>query len=360
MATSDGRRKTVNDCYALKSTSCIPEELGRPGIPDLAAVLGRQPRHWDVPDNDDEGHMEDLNLPATDVPLSVMVAIEPGAKLWIYPDGCGSEQETALLVELEVGDVLVWRGDLVHAGAGYGVDHYRIHAYVDSPFFNREKGTGLCLRRPLFGAPMDASADSGPGRGTGAEPPIRPPAAKTKARGTAAAAVAQPLAVALRRRAAGPQSPASSGGAAASAHSSPSLHPDELSDGFNSDAEVPFNTANPLGLADDVDDEEDDNEAALAARNGDESELQVDAGNAGDEVLYAVDKLLAVRKVQSSRHSRALAAPGSQCQSPPQPTAAGAERSHGVPHQVGGNRRAWQSMERYLGARAYDSRGLSS
>ena len=150
MATSDGRRKTVKDCYALKSTSCLPDELNRPDIPDVAAVHGRQPRHWDIPDNNDEGHLEDLNLPATYVPLSVMVAIEPGTKLWIYPDGCDTDEETALLVELNVGEVLVWRGDLVHAVAGYGVDHYRIHAYVDSPFFNRKEGTGLCLRRTLF------------------------------------------------------------------------------------------------------------------------------------------------------------------------------------------------------------------
>jgi hypothetical protein len=313
MTTSDGRRKTVRDCYALKSTPCIPGELERLDIPDVAAVLGRQPRHWDVPDNDDEGHMEDLNLPGTDVPLSVMVAIEPGAKLWIYPDGCNSDEETALLVELEVGDVLVWRGDLVHAGAGYGVDHYRIHAYVDSPFFNREKGTGLCLRRTLFGAP-DASADRESGCSIGAEPRIPPPAAKAKARATTAAVVAQPLAAALRRRAACPQSPASSGGAAASAHSSPSLQPDELSDGFNSDAEVPFNTANPLGLADDVDDEEDDSEAALAARNEDESEPQ---GDAGDEALYAVDKFLAVRKVPSSHPSLRLAVHVPCCQHTP-------------------------------------------
>ena len=36
-------------------------------------------------------------------------------------------------VEIEVGDILVWRGDLVHAGPGYNVEHYRIHAYVDPP-----------------------------------------------------------------------------------------------------------------------------------------------------------------------------------------------------------------------------------
>eukprot|EP00966_Prymnesium_polylepis_P020582 473501-Prymnesium_polylepis.1 len=161
MATSDGRRKEVKDCYALKSISCLPEGLARSDVSDAAAVIGRQPRHWDVPDQKSGEHLKDLELPPADVPLSVMVAIEPGAKLWIYPDGCSSAEETALLIDLEVGDVLVWRGDLVHAGAGYGVEHCRIHAYIDSPFFYREKGTGLCVRRPLSGdARAGAAADA--------------------------------------------------------------------------------------------------------------------------------------------------------------------------------------------------------
>ena len=113
----------------------------------------------------------------------------------------------------------------------------------------------------------------------------------------AAQAKADALLAALRRRAANPQSPSSAGGA--SVHSSPSLQPDELSDGFNSEDEAPFNQANPLGLAEDVDDEEDDGEAALAARNGDVITLEEDAG---DAALYAVDKFLAVRKASSRVH----------------------------------------------------------
>lgn len=186
MATSDGRRKSVNECHALKSTSCLPHGLERPDLPDVAAVLGQQPRHWDVPDSETGGHLASLALAATDVPLSVMVAIEPGAKLWIYPDGCDSRDATALLVELEVGDVLVWRGDLVHAGAGYGVEHYRIHAYVDSPFFTREPGTGPCTRRVLFGAENDAETTAAKEKAAG-EATERAVAAAAAAKAKAAA-----------------------------------------------------------------------------------------------------------------------------------------------------------------------------
>eukprot|EP00966_Prymnesium_polylepis_P311380 7194349-Prymnesium_polylepis.1 len=90
MATSDGRRKSVNKCHALKSTSCLPHGFERPDLPDVAAVLGQQPRHWDVPDSETGGHLASLALAATDVPLSVMVAIEPGAK-------CGSTPMVATL-----------------------------------------------------------------------------------------------------------------------------------------------------------------------------------------------------------------------------------------------------------------------
>ena len=64
------------------------------------------------------------------VPLSVLLATEPGAKLWVCPNGCDGE---AQLLELAVGDMLVFRGDLVHFGAGYDVQHFRIHAYIDPP-----------------------------------------------------------------------------------------------------------------------------------------------------------------------------------------------------------------------------------
>ena len=55
--------------------------------------------------------------------------------------------EAPLLVELELGDMLLWRGDLVHAGAGYDVEHVRVHAYIDTPshIYRRPRGrTNLC------------------------------------------------------------------------------------------------------------------------------------------------------------------------------------------------------------------------
>ena len=95
-----------------------------------------------------------------------MLAVEPETRLWLFPNGCPAhagaapagdaiaaamdgepDAEDAVLVDIPVGAVLVWRGDLVHAGAGYAVDHIRIHAYVDPPpsIYERPRGkTNRC------------------------------------------------------------------------------------------------------------------------------------------------------------------------------------------------------------------------
>ena len=120
---ADGRRtKHVAYCHALRSKAmAVSGEGDAAGAAPLqeesseqASVLGRQPLHSDAPPPK-EGSLSDLE--AADCPLSVMVAIEPDTKLWIFPSGC-DHPEDALLIHLDVGDMLCWRGDLVHAGAG--------------------------------------------------------------------------------------------------------------------------------------------------------------------------------------------------------------------------------------------------
>ena len=112
LCSADGRNKTVNTCMALKSAMHM--QGGSAVSADAAALLGRQPLHADAPPPIGGSIAE---LPDADKPLSVLVAVEPGTRLWVYPLGCTRPDE-ALLVELNVGDILVWRGDVVHAGAG--------------------------------------------------------------------------------------------------------------------------------------------------------------------------------------------------------------------------------------------------
>ena len=116
------------------------------------------------------------------MPLSVMLGVMPNTGLWIFPAGCcgaecggdaaggdaaggdaaggdaaggdavggedGCGEEGAFLLPIGVGEMVVWRGDLVHAGAGYAEpEHFRVHAYVDPParIYQRPKGqTNRC------------------------------------------------------------------------------------------------------------------------------------------------------------------------------------------------------------------------
>ena len=165
---SDGSTKTVNDCYALRSLPAPAHEGGVDDdnvAKDAAAIAraGRQPPHSDSP----EPPVGSLSqLADAGIPLSAMLAVEPETRLWLFPNGCPGAREAApagdaiaaamdgepdadgaVLVDIPVGAVLVWRGDLVHAGAGYAVDHIRIHAYVDPPpsIYERPRGkTNRC------------------------------------------------------------------------------------------------------------------------------------------------------------------------------------------------------------------------
>ena len=56
--------------------------------------------------------------------------------------GCANPTNK-ILVRMNVGDVLLFQGDVVHAGAGYIVEHC-IHAYIDSPV-RRQSRCLACL-----------------------------------------------------------------------------------------------------------------------------------------------------------------------------------------------------------------------
>jgi len=154
LACSDGvSSKVVRDCYALRSLP-LPglraraEEgavagadgdgavAGADGLraraeedEARAALEGRQPAHSDSPEPLPPSSLADIA--DADFPLSALLAVQPMTKLWIFPNGC--DDPNPMLLRLAVGDMLVWRGDLVHAGAGYAEEHVRVHAYVDPP-----------------------------------------------------------------------------------------------------------------------------------------------------------------------------------------------------------------------------------
>jgi len=122
-----------------------------------------------------------------EMPLVLLVAVMPQTRLVVWPRSIGWMGEDARLpmrapketLCLEAGDAVVFRGDLVHAGAAYASDHVRLHCFLDNPKIKRGKNATMHmkLRREADGL---FSIDCYPA------PPPKPRArgkARTKARG---------------------------------------------------------------------------------------------------------------------------------------------------------------------------------
>jgi len=79
-----------------------------------------------------------LNVSNDFMPLSVLIALQPKTKLHVWPKSIHNKNKQMpkyidkLTVEMNSGDMIIFRGDLVHAGAGYDEENYRLHAYMDS------------------------------------------------------------------------------------------------------------------------------------------------------------------------------------------------------------------------------------
>jgi len=92
-----------------------------------------------TPHTDYEPSAELLQLRDDRVPLSIVVAVEDGGKLLAWPGAFGQEYHRRQNfvarkdITLNAGDAVVFRGDLVHAGAAYDCENIRLHVYCDSP-----------------------------------------------------------------------------------------------------------------------------------------------------------------------------------------------------------------------------------
>jgi hypothetical protein len=91
----------------------------------------------------EHGPVSDFLFPSTfflyshvvddDVPLGCLIALEEGASFVIWPRSIRSNYvKDSINVVLRPGDIIVFRGDLVHAGAAYQETNHRIHCYLDS------------------------------------------------------------------------------------------------------------------------------------------------------------------------------------------------------------------------------------
>lgn len=68
------------------------------------------------------------------IPLACLVALADGTTFDVWPGAIrfdASRKFKPMKVRLQAGDVLIFRGDLVHAGAGVERANVRLHAYMD-------------------------------------------------------------------------------------------------------------------------------------------------------------------------------------------------------------------------------------
>jgi len=85
-----------------------------------------------------------------DIPLAVIVGLDSDAKLVVWPTCIRGKTPAAddpgTIITFGTGDVVVFRGDLVHAGAAYPEKcNVRVHSYVDAPGVKRKNDrTYLC------------------------------------------------------------------------------------------------------------------------------------------------------------------------------------------------------------------------
>lgn len=132
------------------NTSLIPTD---PVI--LHSLPGCQPQaaHCDyIPDEALKAVPDQL------MPLAALICLMPGTHLKVWPNSArlatANEKDLKNVapisceeVELHPGDMLIFRGDFVHAGSGYEKENYRIHYYLDSPLVPRTKNRTWIIQR---------------------------------------------------------------------------------------------------------------------------------------------------------------------------------------------------------------------
>lgn len=75
------------------------------------------------------------HIKKTDYPYGILVGVSDNSRFLI------SDKNRVKTIYINKGDIIVFRGDVLHAGAEYYSENIRLHAYVDSKKYKREKNT---------------------------------------------------------------------------------------------------------------------------------------------------------------------------------------------------------------------------
>ena len=118
---------------------------------DYVVLLSRarcseQLPHTDITQEDLQNVTDDLE----EMPLGCIISLSDNTTLDVWPGAFGktfwkcdnnSQKYRWDRIDLDVGDVVVFRGDLVHAGSAYRNENVRLHCFLDHPCVKREKNT---------------------------------------------------------------------------------------------------------------------------------------------------------------------------------------------------------------------------
>jgi len=81
-----------------------------------------------------------LQASDSEKPCGCLVTLTEGTHICVWPGAINYGGLTKKRkIDLHPGDVLVFRGDLVHAGGAYTEENYRIHTFLDSRRVSRKK-----------------------------------------------------------------------------------------------------------------------------------------------------------------------------------------------------------------------------
>jgi ectoine hydroxylase-related dioxygenase (phytanoyl-CoA dioxygenase family) len=111
----------------------------------LLSKKGCRQQHWHT-DYDCDAL---ATMPDESVPFSVLLALQDQTFLDVIPKSIRLSEplQQPTKLQLNPGDVVVFRGDLVHAGSAYpNEENYRIHAYVDPVNFKRKRNATYLIK----------------------------------------------------------------------------------------------------------------------------------------------------------------------------------------------------------------------
>jgi len=132
-----GWARQLRDRLATEFTHLSPSSLilleSKPGCQ-------RQAAHCDYIPTDELLSVEEGNIP-----LLFLLAIEPNTTIDLWPGSHhiirGHNTNIPCIrhrIKLDIGDAIIFRADLVHAGSSYEKTNRRIHAYLDSSMVHRD------------------------------------------------------------------------------------------------------------------------------------------------------------------------------------------------------------------------------